>query len=398
MPPEPDISDRPPPYAHHAPASSFCRIGLVTYHFVPNYGAVWQAWALQQALQNLGHDVSVIDYRPRHVFEGGSFKWPTSKRRLRANLVVAYQNYLRFRGRFGYRKQLVRSFEDFQSRYLRLSDQRYRSLRDLREVPPLCDTMICGSDQIWNPSVQAGLDPAYFLRFGGPEIRRIAYAASFGRRAIEAEYLEQVGRWVGSFDAISIREASGRNVLDEAGVSAGAVHVPDPTLLIDDYPDQSPLSAIPEAYLMSYVLRSGDRINQMQRQVAQRTSLPLMSPRNPHSVASTADMLVTPSPIEWLGLIRRAHYVITNSFHGTLFSIIFRKPFVSVSIGSGKATLNERVVSLFDRLGLEDRFVAEADSNRVVQLLETPVDWDRVHGAIHGWREQALDYLRASLA
>ena len=373
------------------------RVGILTFHFVPNYGAVWQIYALQEALTARGHRVSVVDYQPAHVNAGGRFWLPTSRRRIRANLVIAYQKYLRFRARFGRRRKIEDAFAGFRGGSLRVTGRRYRTVGGLRRQPPQLDAVVCGSDQIWNPSAQFGLDPAYFADFGPAALRRVAYAASFGRGSIEGEFYPQLKTLVDQIDHVSTREPSGAGILARAGVSKPVATLPDPTLLWDEYPVVPRPAGVPEKYLFSYVLRSGDAVNAIQRGIAGQLELPVVTPMNPHTVKSDAAVQVIPTPEEWLALIRNASAVITNSFHGTLFSIILRRPFVVVGIGSGKGALNERARSLLERLGLTERFVTTDDVDEARRQLEAPIDWDAVQERRDTWRAEALAFLDESL-
>ncbi len=388
-----DFQGRPTPSS----ASPACRVGLLTYHFVVNYGAMWQAWALQKAVASLGHPVEFINYCPAHVDRGGAFRIGMSRATMRANLVTGYQKYLHLRSAFGFRRELTTVFRQFVNEHLTVGDRWYGSHQELRDDPPTCEVLVCGSDQVWNPSSQFGLDPAYFLDFAGDEIARVGYAPSFGRAAIPEQYYSQLRPLLQRFDALSVREASGGDIIAAAGVEGEVAHLPDPTLLIDAYPEHARPPQLPERYLFSYVLRSGENINQMQRQLADRQKLQIVTPRNRHAVATVGDVVTLPDPLEWLASIRHAQSVVTNSYHGTLFSIILQKPFVVVGIGSGKSELNERVISLLDRLDLRDRLLAGDDVQRAEGLLDQPVDWVSVRRKTLAWREQALTYLRRHL-
>lgn len=372
-------------------------MGIVTFHFVPNYGAVWQALALQEALQKLGHEVVVIDYRPKHVFDGGGFWLPCSPWRLKANVVIAYQHFNKLRRRFSGGSSLDGLFEHFIQKHLQLGESCYRSEAALRKNPPPLDAVVCGSDQIWNPSRQRGTDPMYFLDFAAPHQQRVAYAASFGRANIEQRHEKRVGELIRGIGLLSVRERSGVELCRKLSGRDDATVVPDPTLLRAEWPEAEGHPEAPARYLFSYVLRSAESIQQLTTDLALELGLKVLRPLTAHaqSVPDGVHSLLL-SPTQWLAGIRDAEAVVTNSFHGTIFSILFRRPFLTVSIGTGKEALNERANSLLEQLGLQDRFYAGENVN-ARELMERPIDWVGVDARLASLRSEGLDFLHRAL-
>jgi len=367
------------------------RIASITYHFVPNYGAALQAWALQKCLDGLGLEAFFIDYRPAHLTTGGAFWWPGNRWRLRANLVIAYQKSQAvrqmLRGDGGKRA----AFAAFHRQHLRLSEQRYRSAEALRSHPPEADGYVCGSDQIWNSSLQYGIDPSYFLDFETSGKPRVAYAPSFGRAAVAPSAREQTARLAGGLDALSIREESGVKLLQEL-TGREAFWAPDPTLLPEDGYPEAIRPAQDKVFLFVYALRSRELVSRTESYVRRRLGLDLVSPETLARAQTGA-----PGPLEWLGYIKNSHFVITNSYHGTLFSIIFQRPFIFAGLGGSKAGFNERARSLLSRLGLENRMIFSYDENTLSRLADEPIDWNSVHARTTAWRAQAAAFLSSSL-
>jgi hypothetical protein len=209
------------------------KIGIITYHFVPNYGAAMQAWALQKHLESLGHEIFIIDYRPSHLTTGGYFHFPRNRWSLRANLVIAYQKVMGLKQWLNGDGGKQGHFEQFHQKYMLFSDLCYQSNRQLRKNPPQADVYICGSDQIWNASEQFGIDPSYFLDFAPEGIQRIAYAASFGRPKVHPRFKSSTADLIRSMDAISVREQSGVGIIKDLS-NRDSEWVPDPTLLVND--------------------------------------------------------------------------------------------------------------------------------------------------------------------
>lgn len=369
-------------------------VRLLTFHAAPNYGAVLQAYALQRAVQGLGIAASFIDYRPAYLTSGGPFHWPVSRRALRANAVIAYQKLNCLKGWLT-GSVIDEEFETFVREHLVVEGPRYRSLRQLRAEPPSGGVYLCGSDQIWNAPAQFGLDPAFLLDFGTDETRRLAYAASFGRPFLDAHYHESFRHSASRLDGLAVRERSAVDLVREL-TGREALWVPDPTLLNTDYPEaQMPGERPP--YLFAYVLRSKETALEVQRLVSRNMGLEIVTSVSSHQRWEALGEAVSPGPFAWMGYIRASRFSVTNSFHGLLFSIIFRRPFIFVGLGGEKAAFNERALSLLERLGLQDRLISSCDPARVEALCHEVIDWDRVHGEIAIWRAEALDYLRAEL-
>lgn len=376
------------------------KIGIVTFHAVPNYGAVFQAYGLQQYLKSLGHDVFFIDYRPAYLTTGGYFHLPKSRWHVKANVVIAYQKYMALKGWLDpAMRQQKKAFEAFVTKNLILSSSRYTSIEQLRKQPPTCDAYIAGSDQIWNPSTQYGVDPACFLDFGPPSSKRIAYAASFGKSIIPHRHHAEISSLASNFNAISIREASGCELLKQiAGIEATLV--PDPTFLIDwnDFINSSPSNTHQNNHLFSYVLRSGDGLYELQKNLAENMQAEVLQPLNPHQRWKSFGKVNAMSPLEWLESIRNASAVLTNSFHGTVFAILFNRPFLTVKLDGNKAGLNTRMDHLLTSLGLTDRQVSLSDYDTVADKMQHPIEWDAVNARIKKIKAQGCEFITQALS
>ncbi len=371
------------------------RIGILTFHLANNFGAVLQAYALQTYLHGAGHDPSIIDYQPRYMTDGGPCRFPRSKKDLYANATVLFIKLSRLRAALGGGKRR-KAFQAFRERMLKVDEPAYITLEALRAEPPACDAYICGSDQIWNPPPRAGVDAAYYLAFGDARCRRIAYAASFGRASIEVEYRQEIGRLLSGLDAISVREESGIGLVRDLS-GCEAVWVPDPTVLLDDY---RPVLVTPpqEDFVFAYCLRTSALIGEVQKQVARAYGVPLLTPYDPQQRWGARGTMLHLGPAEWLGCIAQARFVVTNSFHGTLFSILLRKPFITVPLVGRHQDLNERFLSMLSRLGLEDRQLATKQTSDVQRLVEEPIDWDAVRARLDSWRAEAEHFLAQALS
>lgn len=371
------------------------KVGILTFHYADNYGAVLQAYALQTYLESLGHNVEIIDYRPRYITHGGRFRIPRSKKDLVGNAQVALIKISRLRTAISGRTS-QKAFQSFRDTALHISTMTYTSLEDLKSRAPSYDAYICGSDQIWNPPPRAGVDPAFYLDFGEPKCRRIAYAASFGRPQIEVEYHKDIGRLLKKIDYISVREQSGIDLVQQLS-GRTATWLPDPTLLVDNY--DSVLTKIPqENHIFVYGLRTGALLQDVKEQVAKIYGAPVLAPFNAKQLWRSKEATIQLSPSEWLGAIQQAGIVVTNSFHGTLFSIIFRKPFITVPLVGRNAGLNTRFQSILYRLNLADRLLPSTNNNQdITRLIKAEIDWHDVYERLSAWRCEARDFVVSAL-
>lgn len=373
------------------------RVGLLTYHFYDNFGAVLQAYALRKWFLNEGINAAFVDYHPCYVEGGGAFERPWKRSLWRKNATVLYikLNYIRQR-LFGERQQRA-AFSAFRQEHLGIRGQRRRDGDSLTQEVKVCHMLVCGSDQIWNPSVQCGLDPIYFLEIPGSRgVRKVAYAPSFGRAEIESEHVPELTRLLRGLDAISVRERSGLGILAQAGI-ANACVVPDPTILLGDFSDLTGGKIESDGSVFCYALRSDEVIRDVAMSAARQSGCSLRSARNPHQRWRDIGEGVSPGPLEWLRMLSRSRFVVSNSFHGVALSVILNRPFIAVTLPGKKTSLNARTLNLLECTGLMDRFVTDADPERVAALLDSPVDWTVVNTSLAEQRKIGEKYLRREI-
>ena len=364
------------------------KIGILTYHFVLNYGAVMQAWALQEYLKKRGHQVELIDYRPNHLEKGGRFYFPKNKKLLRMNLIKAYMKFRSFFYLFSKQMRLKKSkFREFQNNYLNLSKKTIKQFKCVQKDSIDYDFFICGSDQIWNSSNHSGIDGAYFFSFLPESCTTVSYAASFGRSFIEEDYANEVARLLKPFNFISVREPSGVKLVYElSGKKAQCVL--DPTLLLgDEISKLIDCEVENENFIFSYALRSKDTVKLTNNYISKKLNLSLVSD---DSLKAKQDAL---SPLEWVSHIKKSSFIVTNSYHGTLFSIIFRKPFIFVSLSGIKSSYNDRAISLLKELGLSARILGDYDEAVIDSMINLEINWDDVSEILSEKREKSVKFI-----
>ncbi|MCH8540771.1 MAG: polysaccharide pyruvyl transferase family protein [Opitutales bacterium] len=374
------------------------KIGILTFHAVPNFGAALQALALQSFLQSEGHEPFIIDYRPAYLTTGGPFRFPKSKEDLRANLIKAYQkvNTLRVYTNSA-KKQQLHLFSEFHQSHLNLSKTSYRTIDELRKNPPKADAYICGSDQIWNPPVQHGVDPACFLDFGPNTVPKFSYSASFGSATIDQRFLPDIETLVKNLDAVSVREQSGTAILDQISTQPVEV-VPDPTFLCDWDKIQKPRVSSDSETVFSYFLRSGEGVYDFQKNLSDQSGLTVLEPVNLLQRWKSYSKKTPIAPLGFLAEMKKARWVITNSFHGTVFAILLRKPFLTATLPGKRGKLNERMTHLLSTLGLLDRQISITEpTSSVLNLLEREIDWPEIEKRQKSLSEEGKSYLRQNL-
>lgn len=376
-------------------------IGILTFHFSDNYGAALQAYALRRWLTERGHHASFIDYRPAHIEQGGQLSMPTTPARLKANLKVVYLAVSSFLHRhFGHPGQKDK-FVRFRAHFLGIPTNAAPTDNGASlAAAQSYDLIVAGSDQIWSPSQHFGFDPNYFLAFAQTfSARKISYAASFGRDRVSSSEAAQLPRLLQHFDAISVREASGVTLVERA-IGRKPANVPDPTLLLDNYAELTDPAASAqgtEPYLFCYGLRSPDNIRQTAELVARHLSCPILSPHNPHRRWGEIGQTVYPDPAEWVALVKNAKFVVTNSFHGTVFSLLFKKPFIVAGLTGEKATANARAIHLLRSVGLEGRFAPSFSAQNTEALMAREIDWAAVDRRLADLRQAGNEFLSQQL-
>ena len=366
------------------------RTGLITFHFAHHYGAQLQALATMRAIQSLGHDCEIIDYRLPHTTRTNQlFKKSGGVRGMASDAHTAL-HYGAFQRRF-------RRFEAFVAEEMALSPRRYTAFEQLRADPPAYDVYVAGSDQIWNPYIfqDKQFDPSFLLGFVR-EGRRIAYAPSLGVPELPEDKAEELRRFLTPFSALSVREKRGQVLLREAAGRDARV-VLDPTLLLTGE-DWGELAAAPKRqgpYILCYFVSDPGEAVPYALALSARTGWPIVQLAGARrKIDGAAELVFDAGPREFLGLFRHASAVVTNSFHGAAFSLQFQKDFfTSMSPRERAEPTFSRIYSLLSRLGCADRILG-LDTTAPV---DAPIDYGAVYEKLAAARADSLSYLGAAI-
>ncbi len=364
------------------------RIGIFTFHGSHNYGAMLQAYALQQKLIELKHEVQIVHFNPEHVLlKNKRSQKISSLRDLFVRAIVLLLS-VQFTRRY-------ENFDSFMKQKMKLT-RRYVDFDDLSNDPPKFDAYVCGSDQIWN--IQNFINPVFFLRFAPKDILKIAYAPSFGRDKIPKERKDILANWVSEFDAVSVRESSGVEILKEA-TGVAPVHVLDPVFLLTDSTWNN-IAIEPNfkgKYLLFYSLEVSNNLSKLVKLISKRLNLPVVILGKGGSFVFTckSKMAIDSGPAEFLGWFRHAAFVITNSFHAVAFSIIYQKPFYTIE----HSTHNARMESLLKMTSLNSRQIDDLDELKLMSDIEiTSINYSPVMQILEEEKAKSIAFLEDAFA
>jgi len=352
------------------------RIGIMTFWWSQdNYGQLLQCYALQKYLSDLGHEPYLIRFYQdsRRL----NFKQKFVKYGLRPWRIL--DGIARVVARRKGKKLLVehpRGFDEFRAKFLKFSDGYYTTHDELKGNPPPADMYIVGSDQVWNvnDAYLPGDVNAYYLDFGKPNIRRVAYAASFGRSSIPMKEANRIGPLLKNFDAVSVREKSGVDICSRIGVKAEWVC--DPTLLLskEDWLSIAEMPSHEGRYVFAYMLTNQCSFSYRQLcRWARARDLKVIYVKGNTGVRSEyeddgAEVTAATIP-QWLGYVANAAYVVTNSFHCSVFSVIFGRRLGVIPLDGQAGAANNRVKDMCDSTGGVCKWLSGNDYDSLDQVM-----------------------------
>ena len=352
------------------------KIALLTIWHVGNYGAELQAYATIKTLTALGHDVSIIDIREN--------EHPTSSLKAKAASMI---------GKF---TPAYHNFNKFWKEYFPQKTKHYHSIEELIANPPKADAYIVGSDQVWNPDITKEKTLIYFLNFGSPSVLRISYASSFGSNQWKGtvDLTNEIKKLLEGFNAISCREKSGVSILKSVwGIDAKRVL--DPTLLISDYSEFTGPIKVSQT-LVYYPLTQYPQLEIFCMSLAKTMGLKLVNANETRMLTNSIPWK-RPCVQSWVKKIAEAAFVVTPSFHGLAFSIIFRRQFMIINRG-GSIERRARMIDLLEELGLSERFCESFSEAQSKRLWERPIDFEKVYERLAIMRQESINFLKDSLA
>ncbi|MDR0979389.1 MAG: polysaccharide pyruvyl transferase family protein [Lachnospiraceae bacterium] len=368
-------------------------IGLITFHAAHNCGSIMQAFALQTKVKQLGYNCEIIDFSnkgQKELYEIFS-KRKTLKKYVR-NLVL-YPHKRRLKLHF-------KNYEDFIRKNLILSSKKYEEYKELESEKFNYDTFVCGSDQIWNVTIK-DYDDAYFLPFVKDK-PKIAYAPSFGAKNIEkhVQDIDKYRKYLNDFNFLSVREQNGQKWINN--ITGKTVQVIlDPTLLINReiYDKLERTSNIIDDYIFYYAPNYKKDIDKFVKEISKKYNLKVIAWNTKDYILKGLkykgfELAKEQDPGIYLNLIKNAKIVITTSFHGTIFSSIYRKNFWTIKNGNMYSD-DDRVITLINQLGLTERLIEPKFDDKWDYFQK--VDYTKYNNNIDGLKKQSLEYLELAL-
>ena len=342
------------------------KIYIITIHCIHNFGSVYQSYGLVKYLCDLGYDAKIIDYRPFYYRKG---------RNIIKKIAGIVLNY------FAYTKQLSR-YNTFITQELPKTEKTYTTLDQLKDLEDEDAIFISGGDQLWNSFHPCGKDDAYKLTFI-KKGKKIAYGTSMGRNSFTKKELEELSRKTRGFYNIGLREQSTVSML-QPFTNVPVYHAADPVLLLDKDDYMECIGKIPlikEPYLIMYLADKSSLLGKTIEYIARTKGLKTVHVCGFRKKCKCDYFFKSTGPKELLNLIYYSDFVVSASFHATLFSILFQKQFCTLLPEVGTNTRIEDLLSYFE---LQERIIhtssdlrkidVNIDFNRTIKLKKTFVD------------------------
>lgn len=363
------------------------KLGILTVHHSYNYGAILQAFATQKAVESLGHEVECID------FDNTSF---INRRKifLPFNCISNVLRNLRNLGSFRQQKSRKKAFEKF---YQMMNISKAHWIDSIDYAKLKYDVILVGSDQTFSLYLTNNPDEMRSFFLPGYKGKKISYASSMGEKnqnLNERDIMWMKQCWQ-QFSSIGVREKFAKDFIErEMGKSVSIVL--DPTLLLSSKDWSVYLSDLKlpkEKYIVFYTVLSSAKVIDFVKKIEKLTNLKVIAlhPKTRFDINSGFEYKIDSGPQEFLSFIHGAEYVITTSFHATIFSIIFKKKFISILQGEGN-----RLKSLLESLDMRDRLVDE-NVTPSLSLLEKKIDYCQIQNRLDSLRRSSIEYLKSAI-
>lgn len=353
------------------------RVGIVTWHYYPNYGSSLQAYALQESIKILGHCVRVMNYRNLKIVRR-----------------VSYKDYLRvlLSNTIGW---LVPRFRYSHLRYMSTFLQQTKPVYDeqgVQKLSELFDTVVFGSDQIWAPNVY---NPIYQGKYS-PNCKKVSYAASIGLPKIPKDLVEKYKENLSSFSHISVREEEGQKVLkNQCGIDSEVVL--DPTLLLSVNRYEAMERKVPnmkEPFVFCYFLNAKNQYKRCVESYAKKNGLKVVGCSARKEDEEWMTIIKDISACEFLWLIHHSSFVFTDSYHGTIFSLLYHKDFRTFM----RFAENDPIVQNSRIRQLEHYFnIAPLIQNPKQEVADTLFDFDKFEASLAQMKDKSLSFLKMAL-
>lgn len=375
------------------------KVGILTQPLQDNYGGLLQAYALKEILKNLEHEVTIINRRTPKRSQWRILASDIKQRIKRTNLKSLSDDQVNI---------ISKNTNIFREKYIPELSGLITSDKGMRKLnKDKFDAFIVGSDQCWRPLYSPKITN-YFLDFAknSNRVKKISYAASFGTPNWEfsKKQTRKCKKLLKKFDTVSVREKSGIELVRKNLGRDDALHVLDPTMLLtaNHYRGivQNECSNENMGSLKVYVLDKSEKKTDFINRLTEYSGLkkfevmPQKRFKDGGITKQNIQEFQYPSPALWLKGFDSADFVITDSFHGTLFSILFNVPFIT--IGNNKRGI-ARFISILEMFSLSDRLITDVDCVDLKKIFSSEIDWKPINMKIEAERAKSLKFLTDSL-
>lgn len=365
------------------------KIATITVQNAYNFGAMLQTYALHEKLKSMGHECEIVNYMSDSIKSHyGIYKESDS---VIFNIKQTGKNIVK---KIIKRKQYKR-FDDFKDNYMTLTNP-VLSKTDLIKLNKKFEGFICGSDQIWNPDIMSKRDfYAFFLQFVSDKNKKISYAPSFGMENLSSDFLNSIKGDIDSFTNVSCRETSGVNMLKSI-TNKEIEQVLDPTLLItkQEWTELSKGSQFntDDKYMLIYQLDFNKEMVEKSVEYAHKNGMKAILLSASAKKNNMVDYVIkNAGPLEFLYAFCNASAIATNSFHGTVFSMLFEKQFIVFA----HKTRNTRMESILNIVGLSDRIYS---NNNAIDILNKEIDYKKVTSKLNIEIDKSIKFIEKSIA
>lgn len=371
------------------------KVGIMSMQRVRNYGSFLQAYGLKKTIESLGHKVEFVDYKvepPLNIPPQREYVKPPIISRVIRKIREQAPQERHLKALNLQKKEFIDTFEEKNFPMLGIDENKHYRTK--------LDALVIGSDEVFNclqESKAVGYSRELFGKDNNAK-KLISYAGSFGNTTLarlkQYGIAEEVGDLLNKFDAISVRDSNSGNVVESLTNKKPFFHL-DP-VLISDYSAEQVKDVDEKDYIIVYGYsgRITPEEGNIIRQFAKKENKKLICIQGTHKFC---DEYVLGTPFEILAYFKGADYIITDTFHGSIFSIINQKPFATIvrkTVGESYGN-EEKLTDLLTRLGLKDRILT--DMSKLEAMLKTPIDYERVNKIRADERKKSIDYLREQL-
>lgn len=384
------------------------KVGIISCYFKHNYGSMLQAYATQKVLDNMGIASETINIDKNIDFAKGKRKYYI-KQIANFSFIKSKLGMIKLKIDKKINKQLAKNikirdgkYEEFKNKHFALTNP-YTTYQELSQIcKEKYSNVIVGSDQLWLP-VNVVAD-YYTLNWVPDEVNKISLATSFGISYIPNKYKEKYRKFLNRFNYISVREKAGQEIVKELTDKETSL-VCDPTLLLDKeewLTIQNKEPIIQDKYILCYFLGKNIEHRKFAERLKEKTGCKIVSLNHADEYVKYSDIFadITPydiGPAEWINLIRNAEYICTDSFHGTVFSLINNKKFFTFRRYNKKTkySTNSRLDSLLEIVNLQERILEGTED--IEKVLNMQIDYNKINEKLEKFRNESKKYIECAL-